>query len=284
MELLKEIFSQTTTQQFIKICEEISKTKTSGTINGIGINFSENEIESVKLYYGFHEPLTDNEINQLHIFGEPTTYYQIKKKLSNTDYAWADYYPTGVSFALKIDKYMNFSFGHFMMPKIEKNDLFFTLSPIIEHYQTTNLLPIYHRKGIFTLINKDGIEHQKDYFYITHPDLKRKIGKSFNVDTSIVPSIEWVLGIGFYAGSSPNDEKIVLQSNYNDVYHHIIRKEQNQFIKEFNNTMHKKYKMHCVCPGYYKKKDIKSYYYLNSKITNPNNIESISLFNKLLQQ
>lgn len=284
LELLKEIFNQPTTQKFIAICEEISKTKTTGIINGIGVNFSNNEIESIKLYYGFHEPLTDKEINQLHIFGEPSTFYQLEKKLSIKDYAWADYYPTGISFALKVDKFFNFTFGHFMMPKIEKNDLFFTLPPIIEHYQTNNSLPIYPRKGIFTLINQEGTTHQKDYFYIINPKLKQKIGSEFNVATSLVPSIEWVLGKGFYSGSSPNDEKIVLQSNYNEVYQNIIKKEQNQFIKKFNETMHKKYKMHCVCPGYYKKREIKSYYYLNSKINNPKNIESISVLNKLLQQ
>ena len=283
MELLKEIFNQATTQQFIKICEEISKTKTSGTINGIGINFSDNEIESVKLYYGFHQHLTPYEINQMHIFGNSDTFKQFEKLLTDKDYHWADYYPTGISFALKVDKYMNFSLGHFMMPKLKEDDLFFTLPQVLEYYQTNNILPTYPRKGIFTLINQDGEEHQKDYFYIIQPDLKRKIGESFNIDTSIVPSIEWVLGKGFYSGSSPNDEKIVLQSNYNEVYHHIIKKEQNQFIKKFNETMHKKYQMHCVCPGYYKKKGIKSYYYLNSKITNPNNIESISVLNKLLQ-
>ena len=283
MELLKEIFNQATTQQFIKICEEVSKSKTAGTINGVGINFSANEIESVKLYYGFHQRLTAYEINQLHIFGNSNTFNQLVKLLSDKDYHWADYYPTGISFALKVDKYLNFSFGNFMMPQLKQDDLFFTLPQILEYYQTNNTLPIYPRKGIFTLISQDGSEHQKDYFYIIQPDLKRKVGESYNVDTSIVPSIEWVLGKGFYSGSSPTDEKIVLQSNYKEVYQHIIKKEQNQFIKKFNETMHKKYQMHCVCPGYYKKNDIKSYYYLNSKITNPNNIDSISVLNNLLQ-
>ena len=276
MELLKSIFNQEITKEFISICESIAKKKPNYINNGLGVNFSKNGIESIKLYYGFHHQLTANEVEKLHIFGNPNTFYNIERLLTKSEYEWHPYYPTGVSFALKIDKNMNASIGHFMMPKIKSNDLFFSLPKIVEYYKNNKTLPIIEQKGIFTLINENDEEHQKDYFYVTDQFLKQAIGNDFSINTDIVPSIEWVLGKGFYSGSSPNDEKIVLQSNYEEVYNEIVKKETNNLIKTFNSQMLQNFNTYCVCPGFYKNKNIKSYYYFNGKISNPFIINTIS--------
>ena len=275
LELLKEIFNQPTTQKFIAICEEVSKSKTKGTINGVGINFSNNEIESIKLYYGFHQPLTTKEVNQLHIFGKPDTFFELEQMLTLDDYEWHEYYPQGVAFALKIDKNLKVSIGYFMMPKLKNDDLVFQLSDVKNYFKNNINLPFYQRKGIFTLINENGLEHQKDYYYVNDNILKTAIGKKFNVDTAIVPSIEWVLGKGFYSGSSPNDEKIVLQSNYHEVYHKLIKLEENDFIRNFNKQMLANFNAYCVCPGFYNNIKIRSYYYFNGRTTNPFVINTI---------
>lgn len=284
MELLKEIFNLNLTKEFISICEAVAKQNPHVINNGIGINFSKNEIESVKLYYGFHHQLLDSEIKNLHLFGNSTTYYDIEKLLSQNDYKWHPYFPTGVSFALKIDKNLNISMGHFMMPKIQSNDLFFTLPKVVEYYKNNNSLPIFDRKGIFTLINQNGEEHQKDYFYVTDINLKHKIGDDFGVNTNLVPSIEWVIGKGFYSGSSPNDEKIVLQSNYDVVYNEIIKNEKNLTIIQFNKLMLLHFNAYCVCPGFYKNKDIKSYYYFNGNIPSPSIIDTLTNIQTNLQR
>jgi len=276
LELLKHIFNQEITKEFISICESIAKKNPNYINNGLGVNFSENGIESIKLYYGFHHQLTANEVGKLHIFGNPNTFYNIERLLTKSEYEWHPYYPTGVSFALKIDKNMNASIGHFMMPKIMSNDLFFSLPKIVGYYKNNNTLPILNRKGIFTLINQNGEEHYKDYFYVRDINLKQKIGDDFGVNTAIVPSIEWVIGKGFYSGSSSNDEKIVLQSNYEEVYNEIVKKETNNLIKTFNSQMLQNFNAYCVCPGFYKNKNIKSYYYFNGKISNPFIINTIS--------
>lgn len=276
MELLKEIFNLNTTKKFISICENVATQNPLVINNGLGINFSKSEIESVKLYYGFHHKLSKIDVEKLHLFSSPDTFIKAEKLLSNSDYDFHPYYPTGVSFALKIDKNLNISMGHFMMPQLKKNDMFFSLPKVIELNKSNTKLPVLDRKGIFTMINQNGMEHQKDYFYVNNSRLKRMIGNEFGVNTDIVPSIEWVLGKGFYSGSSPNDEKIVLQSNYNEVYKSIIKNENNETIKGFNKLMLDKFNAYCVCPGYYKNKDIKSYYYFNGKLLSPTIIDTIS--------
>lgn len=284
MELLKEIFNLNLVQNFIKICEKMSAVTSAPTINGIGVNFSEKEIESIKLYYGFHEPLLKSDIEKLHFFGKSGTFFKLEQTLSLNDYDFHEFYPQGVSFALKIDKNLKVSLGHFMMPKLLKNDVVFQLDEVKNYFNNNTASPFYNRKGIFTLINEKGTEHQKDYYYLSENELKQAIGKKFNVDTAIVPSIEWVLGKGFYSGSQPNDEKIVLQSNYHEVYHKIIKKETNTFIHQFNLKMHQEFDLHCVCPGYYKNNKVKSYYYITGKILYPNTIATISEFVKKLNK
>ena len=276
MKLLKEIFNLSITKEFISVCENIAKQNPLVINNGIGVNFSKSEIESIKFYYGFHHKLSIIDVKNLHLFGSTDTFFKTEKLLSNSDYEFHPYFPTGVSFALKIDKNLKASFGHFIMPKIQSNDLFFSLPKIVEYYKNNNTLPILNRKGIFTLINQNGEEHQKDYFYVMDRNLKQKIGDDFGVNTAIVPSIEWVIGKGFYSGSSPTDEKIVLQSNYADVYNTIIKNEENEFINQFNKKMFHHFNAYCVCPGYYKNKDIKSYYYFNGKLPSLSIIDTIT--------
>ncbi|MCB9361263.1 MAG: hypothetical protein H6588_08180 [Flavobacteriales bacterium] len=276
MELLKKIFDLSITQEFIARCESVAQQNPAVINNGIGVNFSKTGIESIKFYYGFHHKLNKLDVEAMHLYGSTDTFYKMEELLNESDYIFHPYYPTGVSFALKIDKSLKSAIGHFMMPKIESNDMFFTLKKVVEHYKTNNHLPILDRKGVFTMINSSGIEHQKDYFYVTDKEFKRKIGTDFAVNTDIVPSIEWVIGKGFYSGSSPDDEKIVLQSNYSEVYNEIIKNEKNPTIIEFNQFMFKHFNAYCVCPGFYKDKDIRSYYYFNGKLTNPQVIDTIS--------
>ncbi len=276
MELLKKIFDLAITKEFISICESVARQNPTVVNNGVGVNFSKNGIESIKFYYGFHHKLLKSNVEALHLYGSTDTFFKTEKLLKECDYDFHPYYPTGISFALKIDKNLKSAVGHFMMPKIESNDMFFTLKKVIEHYKTSSHLPILDRKGIFTMINSSGNEHQKDYFYVTDKEFKRKIGADFTVNTDIVPSIEWVIGKGFYSGSSPDDEKIVLQSNYSEVYNEIIKNEKNPTIIKFNNLMLKHFNAYCVCPGFYKDKDIRSYYYFNGDLSNHKVINTIS--------
>ena len=275
MELLKQAFSLDITKEFISICEVINAENPHIINNGIGVNFSGNEIESIKLYYGFHHQLSDDNINRLHLLGSPKTFFDMQKKLLVSDYEWHPYIPTGVSFALKIDRNLNYSIGHFIMPKIEKGDRFFQLPIIKNYFDNYEEFPAFHRKGIFTIINQEGVEHQKDYYYIKNGILKDTIGKDFNLDLSIVPSIEWVIGKGFYSDSKSTDEKIVLQYNYQDVYERIIKNEPSQFIQQFNSYMFDEFNAYCVCPGYYKNDYIKSYYYFNWDFLTPTIINTI---------
>jgi hypothetical protein len=276
LSLLEEIFNMNVTNEFVSICEDIARQNPHVINNGIGVNFSGNEIESIKLYYGFHHQLTDQNINDLHLTGNGKTFFTLQKQLIASDYDLHPYIPTGVSFALKIDKHLNYSIGHFLMPKLEAGDLFYRLPKVLEYYKTNDKFPAFHRKGIFTIINQDQSEHQKDYYYVDNEKLKDMIGHDFKIDLSIVPSIEWVIGKGFYTNSQSTDEKIVLQSNYKQVYDQIISNEPSPFIKKFNQYMLQKFDAYCVCPGYYKNKEIKSYYYFNGKLTSPTVIDTIS--------
>lgn len=276
MELLRQVFNLSITKEFISICENISHQNPYVVNNGIGVNFYNNEIDSIKLYYGFHHQLSDQNIKDLHLIGSNKTFSKLQNQLKISDYEWHPYIPTGVSFALKIDKKMNYSIGHFVMPELKKDDIFYCLPKVVEYFKTHNEFPAFHRKGIFTIINQDETEHQKDYYYINNEKLKRNIGNDFNLDLSIVPSIEWVIGKGFYSNSNSTDEKIVLQSNYKEVYDHIIKNEPSLFIQKFNRYMFDKFNAYCVCPGYYKNKDVKSYYYFNGELSSPTIVNTIS--------
>lgn len=276
MNLLKNIFSLEITKEFISISEFVAKKNPHVIHNGIGVNFSDSGIESIKLYYGFHHRISNSDIKALHLYGETDTFYKTESLLVESDYDFHPFYPTGVSFALKIDKNLKSSLGHFMMPKLADNDMFFNLQKVKDYYKSCNQLPVLDRKGIFTMIDSNGNECQKDYFYVIDRNLKHQIGLDFGVDTDIVPSIEWVLGKGFYSGSSSDDEKIVLQSNYTDVYNKIIKHETNKTIMQFNKLMLKFFNAYCVCPGFYKNKNIKSYYYFNGDLSSPNIIDTVS--------
>ena len=275
MELLKEIFDLKLTKDFIFICESVAQKNPQFINNGIGVNYSEKGIESIKFYYGFHHKLSKGDVELLHLFGTSDTFFELEEQLIESDYVWHDYLPTGVSFALKIDKNFKSSIGHFMMPKIQSDDLFFSLPKVKAYYEKNSGLPIFNRKGIFTLINEKAEEHHKDYFYVTNPVLKEKIGQEFKVDLNIVPSIEWVLGKGYYDNSSVNDEKIVLQSNYGAVYEAITKKETWKIVKDFNKIMLEHFNTYCVCPGFYKNKNIKSYYYFNASLPSPTIVNTI---------
>lgn len=265
------------TNEFISICENITKQNPLVVNNGIGINFSDNAIESIKFYYAFHHELDEQNIEDLHLIGSSKTFLELQKQLKPSDYEWHPYIPTGVSFALKIDRNLNYSLGHFVMPAMQKEDLFYRLPKVIEYFKTNDEFPVFHRKGIFTIINQDQSEHQKDYYYVHNEILKDSIGKDFKLDLSIVPSIEWVIGKGFYTNSEAIDEKIVLQSNYKTVYDQIIKNEPSLLIQQFNRYMFEKFNAYCVCPGYYRGKNIKSYYYFNGNFISPTIINTIPI-------
>jgi hypothetical protein len=266
LKLLKEIFDLKISKDFIYLCESISKQNPNYIRNGIGVNFSETGIESVKIYYGFTQKLQKRDIEKFHIYGNSDTFYKMESLLKSSDYRWDDDLATGVSFALKIDKNFKSSIGYFMIHELSSRDKIFQAKQLKEYYLQNKALPFLNKKGIFTLINEKGEEHTKDYYYVTSPLLKDIINREFNnIPIQLAPIVEWILGKGFYDQSTPLDEKIVLLGNYENIYNEITSKlTYNEVEKSFHHWMIDCFKSYPVPPGFYKNNNIRSYYYYDS--------------------
>lgn len=284
MELLKEIFELEATKNFIALCESITKQNSNYVRNGIGINFSETGIESVKIYYGFTHKLQKADVEKFHTFGNSSSFYKLESLLKPEDYQWNDDLATGVSLALKIDKNFKSTIGYFMIHELSSNDNIFSSSPLKEYYLTHKELPFLNKKGIFTLIDNNGMEHTKDYYYVTHPKLKEIINREFNINIQLAPIVEWILGKGFYEQSTIFDQKIVLLGNYERIYNDVTKKlPVRETETAFHQWMIKHFKSYPVPPGFYKNKDIRSFYYYDSFHPQPTVIDIVNKIQKKLQ-
>ena len=88
MKLLKEIFNLSITKEFISVCENIAKQNPLVINNGIGVNFSKSEIESIKFYYGFHHKLSIIDVKNLHLFGSTDTFFKTEKFQNHCHFNW----------------------------------------------------------------------------------------------------------------------------------------------------------------------------------------------------
>jgi hypothetical protein len=284
LELLKEIFELEQSKNFIALCESIAKQNPNYVRNGIGINFSETGIESVKIYYGFTHKLQKSDVEKFHIYGNSNSFYKMESLLKPEDYQWNDDLATGVSLALKIDKNFKSTIGYFMIYELPSTDNIFTSSPLKEYYLTHKESPFLNRKGVFTLIDNKGKEHTKDYYYVNHPKLKEIINREFNVNIQLAPIVEWILGKGFYEQSTILDQKIVLLGNYERIYNDITNTLP---VRETETDVHqwmiKHFKSYPVPPGFYKNKNIRSFYYYDSFHPHPTVIDIVPKVQKKLQ-
>jgi hypothetical protein len=281
---LKKIFDLKISEDFIALCTLITKQNPNYVRNGIGVNFSKTGIESVKLYYGFTHNLHKEDVEKFHIFGNSDTFYKTEKLLKSEDYQWHDDLATGVSLALKIDKNLKPTIGYFMIHELSLNDKIFMSPPLKEYYLNNKDFPFLNKKGVFTLIDEQGIEHVKDYYYVTHPELKKIINREFTIDLQLAPIVEWILGKGFYEQSSTLDEKVVLLGNYEQIYRDITLKlPLGEVETEFNQWMIDHFKSYPVPPGFYKNNHIRSFYYYDSFHPQPTVIDIVSKIKSKLQ-
>lgn len=276
LDSIEQVLKIDRVKAFVTLAESISSRNTTFIKNGIGLNFSKKGIESFKLYYNWVHPLSDDEIKALHS-GTSTAAYESNMKLLNDSHFNADIdFAHGVTFAIKVDKHFKISFAHFIMPDIEENDPFFSMAPVKEYYQSGKELPVYRRKGIFSISDENGNEHTKDYYYIHSAELKSIVNRNYGLDIHIAPFVEWVIGKGHYENSDGSDEKINLLQNYDQVFRKYGLDPEWQEMTDFTKMMWTKYKLNAYCPGFYKNKEIRSMYYFNTENAKNMKIDSVS--------
>lgn len=276
LDSIAQILKLDRVKEFITLAESITSHNRQFIKNGIGVNFSRNGIESFKLYYNWVHPLSNEEIKALH-FGSSTEAYEQHMALLNNSHFNADLdFAHGVTFAIKIDKYLNISLAHFIMPDIKPDDPFFSLTPVKEYYLSENELPVYKRKGIFCITDENGKAHTKDYYYIHSPLLKSIVNRDYKLDVDIAPFVEWVIGKGHYANSNSSDEKINLLQNYDEVFRKYGLDADWEEMSAFTKTMWNTYKLNAYCPGFYKNKEIRSMYYFNTENAGNMKVDSVS--------
>lgn len=229
----------------------------------MGVNFSKEGLESIKIYYNWVHPLTPAEVKGLLFSGNTDSYYHSLEALNENHFKPSLDFAYGVTFAIKVDKHMKTSVAHFTMPDLEDNDIFFEHPLVKQYYAAYTELPVEKRKGVFHHTDEKGNEHTKDYYYVHHPALKELINKDYNIDIQIAPIIEWAMGKGFYTGADSSDEKIDLLLNYSEVFKRYGLDPEWPEMEKFTKTMFYKYKLNAYCPGFYKNKKIRSMYYFD---------------------
>jgi hypothetical protein len=249
----KAFFMHPKTQECIRLMRSVN-CKDFPSTNYFGVNFSENKLSNLKLYYTFFHTIDMSLAKQfLPSTEEFEKYYPFWEENSEITIQHS-----GCAFTLKANANLEFSKGFHLRFKLnEKTTPHFTLPKFIE----LSPVDLQNYQGISFEYSPSGIK-KKNYYYISDEKTKLRlseIGKNTSIQNATL--IEYT--------ESENDQKIILWDN--EISGHPKKTKLNFPEKhlEFNALMKNTFNLQNYFDGaYLNRNETASYFYHIEKQNN----------------
>lgn len=235
----------------------------------IGINFNENQIESIKFYFSFYSLESVNKAVKTGIIEDSIidTFYELYTKAPAQFLNSFEEYGSGITFSVKWNNQGKRSTGIFY--RLQNSSILPFEKILVEN--RLNEFSFEESKGVFILQDSDKQIYFKYYFYSNDRNLVTKFANKLELSDLLLQTkkIEISSGKGNIINSSDKDLKIILLGNeleisrlYLNTYCFPNQKTTIQMFAEENN-------LNIYCPAFYINKPIQSCYFFHIDNTSP---------------
>lgn len=234
-------------QHYVRLFIEEGK-KTNHFSDYFGINYTQDEIVGVKLYFSYFHLPEPSFFSALGLSNE--TYELIKSQWVITE----EYYKLheGLTFALKINKDKNvrdFQFNFYIYYRSYK----IRMRPHkmnVESYKNS-------KQGISIEWQKGKREKYRNYFYLKGESDVSMIISYFNLNKELLNKIDEIE----YTESQSGEKINMILKTTTDVYEYL-KTGTNNNILTFSNYLYENYGMYVFAPGVRKDSTVKAIYYV----------------------
>ena len=217
-------------------------------INYVGVNYNDSDLVSVKLYFSFLQPPSEDLFSFMDLEEHQRTLVNHNWKPSD-EY---QYMHQGLTFGLKC--YLNNSevsinpYLHFRCKELALGD---PEQLLLNNQDKENYPGICYEK------HHNSVE-QKKYFYITSQENKINLLDDFNltneIDLSALTAIEYT--------DTPRENKVNLSMSSSDAVYDYLKGLSNSKIMELCQYFYEHYGLYVFCPGVRKNSSTKAIYFV----------------------